>query len=316
MSVANIPFKFTNGETLDPKKINRNFQKIAKDVTDTKAQRFTYSSFVLNFDGITSADTAESRTFRINAPVAYDIVGVELQYYDGAASTITLTCTATGFQTVNLTTTASATTRAYSYKQQNSNVPVNTNCDFVLAVSAGTIETCKVIIHIRASRYVTVTGYEPSAVRAFASGETLDPAILNTEFSTIEAAVTDDTNQQNDLRIQVITRRNLVSPFPGTDNLVKIPSSSRIINKMDVVNVAAATNNFAASLLDETAASVGSGTANGGGTTTIARTSVTINDTQSVNLPATPASDYTLSLSRSGAGVATILVAYVVIYYT
>jgi hypothetical protein len=317
MSQAKIPFIFANGETLSPKKLITNFQQIAKDVTDVQAQRYSYSSFVLNYDGITSATAAEQRTFRICAPLAYEIVGVEIQYYDGAASTVTLTSTATGFISTSLTTTASATTRAYIYKNQNCRVAASTNCDFILAVSAGTVETCKVIVHIRASRFATAPAdYSPSDVPVIASGDTISAATLNTEFTEIETAVSADTANQQDLRIQVITRRSVVSPFPATDDTAVLPSSGRIIHSFDAYVVAALTNDFDVAINDETGSTIAGGTASANGTTSIAVKTVSVADTQTVDDPDDFNDDYQVVMSRSGAGVATIPLAYVVIYYT
>lgn len=312
-----IPFKFSNNETLSPKKLVANFQEISKQITKLQGKRYTYSSFVLTFDGITSADDVALRTFRIRAPLAYEVVGVEIQYYDNAASTVTLTSTASGFQTVTLTSSGSLTERAYIYKVQNCIVGSLTDTDFILAVSAGTVETCKVIVHIRSSRFsAEPANYTLSDVMAIPSGGTTSAANLNTEFSEVAAAVTADSASQQDLRIQVITRRNVVTPFPTTDTPIFLPSSGRSIHSMDATIVAVATNNVSATLRDETGGSVVSVSTVANGATTIVRTTASVNDTQSVDDPDDSADDYLITMSRTGAGVATIPLFYTVIYYT
>ena len=318
MTQARVPFIFASGETLSPKKIVSNFQQISKDVTDVQAQRYTYSSFVLDYSGIASADDVSLRTFRIRAPIAYEIVGVEIEYYDNAASTVVLSNATTGFTSVSLTSSGTLTTRAYIYKNQNCRVAASTNCDFILTPSAGTVESCRVKVHIRASRFSSAPAdYSPTDIPTFASGDTVDASVLNTEFTEIETATTADAANQLDLRIQVITRRNVISPVPTTDSVVRIPSSGRRIFQTDITIVAVATNNITATLRDETAVAVDTEVSVAAGATTISLVnSGTINDTQSVDAPQTSGSDYTMTFARSGAGVATIPLFYSVIYYT
>lgn len=313
---ARIPFTFDSLETLSPKKLMSNFQRMAKDVTDMQAQRYVYSSFVLPYDLISSAQSAISRTFRIRAPRSYTIVGVEIQYYQAAGVTLTLTSTATGFNTVTLASVALAT-RAYTYKVQNCNVAALTETDFVVGVTAGTVGACKVIVHIRSSRFASApVEYKPSQVISISSGEDLSASNLDAEFVEVQNAVVDDTANQSDLRIQVLSRRSVVSPFPSDDDRIRLFSSKRTLHSADVYVVAAATNDAVITIIDESAGTVGTATATASGTGSLARTTVSIADTQTKDDPDDSADDYKLIFSRSGAGAATIGLMYSVIYYT
>jgi hypothetical protein len=310
------PYRFSTNETLSPKKLIGNFQALAQLVTDKQAERYSYGSFVLDFDGVTSAADPSLKTYKITAPRAYDIVGAEVILYQATTASVTLSCSASGFTSISVDA-AGATTRSYSYKNQACHVNASTATNFILTVSAGTVTSCKVIIHYRSDRFSSApSNYTLSDVIAIRSGDTVSASDLNTEFTEIDTAVTAHTSNTSDLRIQVITRRAVISPFPTTDTDIRLPSSGRIINSFDVGVVAAVTNDFVATLNDEASVSVGSGTATAAGATTLATTTVSVNDTQTQDDPDDPTDDYTLVLSRSGAGAANILFGYVAIYYT
>lgn len=309
-------YNFATNETLSPKKLIGNFQALSQIITDKQAERFSYGSFVLDFDGVASADDVSLKTYKINAPRAYDIVGAEIILYQATTATVTFSSDATAFTSFSLAA-AGATTRAWTYKNQSVRVSASTATNFILTVSAGTVTSCKVIVHYRSDRFATSpANYILSDVLAIQSGDTVSATTLNDEFTEIDSAITAHTSNTSDLRIQVLTRRAVVSPFPTTDTEIRLPSSGRIINSFDVGVVAASTNNFVATLNDEAASPVGTGTATAAGATTLATTTVSVADTQSADDPDDPNDDYTLVLSRSGAGAANILFGYVAIYYT
>lgn len=317
--IPKIPFTFAANETLSPRKVLSNFQQTAKDVTDMQDQKYTYSSFVLNYDGITSAMSGSGEDdYFITPPRTFEIIGIEIEYYDDAASTITFSSSITGFIPITLTSTGTLATRAYTYKAVNITHEAGNGESYILNVSAGTVNTCKVTVHIRTNRFgytALPADYKLEDLPLLTDSTLASAATLNTEFSEVEAAVTADAANQEDLKIQVISRRNVISPVPTSDADFRIPSSNRTIHSwaLTIVN-AVATNNILARIRDEVPATVSSLTSVANGATDI-QTSGTISETQGLNAPQTTASDYKVDFARSGAGVATIPLVYVVLFY-
>lgn len=310
---ARIPYTFADGDTLSPSKLNTNIQRMMDDLHDAKKRRFRRTSFKLDFSGLSNTSGPSEFQYTIRLPAAYQIVGVELVVYEASGSTISLSNDVSGFLPISVAT-AGATSKASTVSNQTFAVASNTDVKWTLSNSnagAYTIERCYAIIHIRTARNTTDT---PSVVApSIPSGAAVDPATLNTFFSGYETDVATETSENNGWRVQVYTRRQMAAAFPTSDRDFRIPSSQQVLHSYDVSHTGAAGDNLTVAILDEAAATVATVTVNGSGFPPNASQGNLISDTQTLDAPQTPGSDYKVRFSRVGAGI--IPHAYAVLYF-
>jgi len=218
---ALVPHRFETADVLADDDVNKNLRAIASDIARSQGRRYTYCSVVIPIDGVADTDTAAERT--VPLPMAddgvsdaypIDVVGMELSVFSATGATWTATATDENGRTVVLsTTTAGATVEAYD----SSNVPLQVSSSFdlqfVLAGSAAnTITRGTLTLHLRMDRHQqnsgTLTTFTPALVGASTStaGATLD-----TELTNAQAAVTDDTAANLDLRCMCFMANDLAA---------------------------------------------------------------------------------------------------------
>lgn len=265
MSPPRIPFKFETGQQLSPTHLIGNFQQIANDVTKSQNRHWTYDSFELDFTGLASGSNLAERYFTIKAPKGYEILALELEVYQAAGQTISITCSATN-STVCSVTTAGATTKARKYQKQNGvKVALDTAVTFTYSSTSGTNTACRCIVHFRSSRWsnATRTEYTDTSVLQIASGDTVSATQLNTEFSSIESAVTADSDATHDLKIYVSSYRNVGTSDVSTQKRdLPLPAAGRTWSRMlsYIATAASSSDVFSWDLLDQNAASVATST--------------------------------------------------------
>lgn len=317
MTLARVPHVFATGETLSPSRINSNFEAIARDVKDVMDQRFSYSSFTLEWVGIADTADTELRSYYIQAPYAWEVVGVELVGYDGASVTCTLSATGftSGWENVAVAM-AGANTRAKQDANFVARAAAEANVKFTLSVSGtATIDRCYAVIHIRADRGnagQTYTEYRPSNALRVLPGAASSASELNTEFSTIETSVSQASAATRQMRIQVFTRRSFSSTV-ASDRAVRVPATGMTLRRLALYVVGAVGPTVTGAVLDETSTGVSSLSLATTGATSTASINGNTTDTQSFNDPDDTADDYYLRFTHSGVG--TVNLAYLVVFW-
>lgn len=307
-----IPFTFATGDTLAPTKLNDNFLQMALDLEEVLARKYFYSSFVLDWTGLTSGAPSAEHTFLIRAPFAYEIVGVEVVLYDASTpATLTITGAGTSFEPMVLTA-AGATTEVRDTSNNVVRVPANTEVSFTMDTWAGPMDKCYAVVHIRHDRAPATTYSRANAPR-FAAGESVAAAKLNTAFSDYETAVAADAAATNGMRIQVVTHRPMAVALAASDADTRIPATGRILHSYDLVNHGTVGNDVTITVLDEAAATVSTTTVAGAGTGGAKTQGVSVNQEQANTDPTTVADDWKLRFSRIGAS--SIDLAYTVMYW-
>lgn len=304
-----IPFLFSDGETLTPLKLSTNFKRIKTDIRNLLKRRYTYSSFSINLNGITSATAAEARTIQINPPRGFEIIGVEVNYYSGSGNVITIESgTNSDFESFSLTG-AGATTKVSKYKNQSSIVAANNDFSIKATQSAGTADGLKIIVHIRSDRF---TG-EPDefSFTEFTAGSIPLAATLNTLFTLAKTIVDDSDTNNKDLRIQIFIRPSIAVSLPTVDSVVKIPDSGKTLTKMTTGVFAPVGNTLTGTVTNKGGSTVFTNSVSSDGALKVS--SSTGSATQPDNLPETVASDWRLTFSRTGADV--LVNGYVVLYW-
>lgn len=236
MSVPMMPHRFVDGSTLDVEKINDNLDAGARDVNRNLGKRYTYSTMMWDLSGLTDASAEVLRAFAIRRPGAsntVEVVGVELVIYTATAVTWTVTCAHNGttdatWPALTLLTTASATTESLAESKNGVAIPSSsTDTTFTLSASAAsTITNGYLVIHLRCDRGdqgASHAGYTPTLLD---SSSSTAGSVVDTELTALAAAVTNDTNNDKDLRCECFVLRAVAS---GASYVFRCPSGARRI---------------------------------------------------------------------------------------
>lgn len=233
---AIVPNLFRTGGIVDAEAVNANLRQMSADVGRNLSRRYTYSQTIVPLSGIANTDPEAERTifFRLPLTTPIDLVAVEAVIYSASGATWTITVTNEAVTDSFTVATAGATTKAtgglsrlFSMQQAvaYSNAlwtPTSvTGYRFVMsASSASTITSGYLVLHFRADRAngANHDGYSPRPLQATTSsaGSTLD-----SELTSFAAAVTRDTNNDFDARIECYVARNF-----STTQTWNIPSGA------------------------------------------------------------------------------------------
>ncbi len=318
---ARDPIQLQDGQTFPPSVLATNFRALSNDIRSCMDKRYTYSSFTLDFSGLTDASAAALLTYTIPFHVLFDIVGIELVLYAATTNlaSVTLTPSIAAAPAVTVVP-AGATTKASSTKSCSASV-ISTAATFTLsAVSSGafTLTACKAVVHIRTDRgNLSNNDHTPYNITELPTpGRPFELAPVNTEFTNAGAALDRDLVNDQDVRIEVYTWRDLApGALASTDIDFRIPANGRVIDSMGVGLVCAATSTAGLDLRSPSASVLGT-TLVGAGITTL--TTGLLNGTevtQTGSYATGPTTDYVIRLSRS-AGTDALLFVYAVLYWT
>jgi hypothetical protein len=290
MTLPKIPFRFRPNETLVPSKLLQNFQRIAKDIEELKSRQVVRFSVALNFDGMTSATSADALKVNFSDIFQYvELEGIEVIYYHTAGVVLGISDSTSTLMTVEA---EGATTRTWAYKSQL-NVALTT---LNFAVASGTVTKLDVIVHCKSYRF---GGGRPSL---YELDEVLNgsftAANVNSEFTEIATEIADDTSNRAKPMFLLFHRRNFTS-LTNIDEF-RIPATGKAFTRMILRGMCAAgADTLTVTLKDKTGATVG-------GTLTIAATGADSSDTRALSetqpdTGSTTATDYKLVFSRTGA---------------
>lgn len=285
-----------------------------KFFNDLGRRRYVRKSFILNFDGVTDLDGAAVRTIRIRAPFPYQIIGCDLMCREASGNLTSVTLAGpTGFTPVTVLRNARTSVR------QASTVFSSTNADFVLSlttVGAMTLDRVYAVIHY----VVDLWGFlvpgdilPLSTLTRLEAGQPVLAADINNMVALYGSTLSNFVSEYaKRVGISVYTYRNIPAAVPVTDrDFLYMPNNNSFtLHSFDVVGTGLAANSFTVTALDNAFASLGAGTAAGGGVGSIVRTTVT----PGVNISAPVASLYRFRFSRVGAGA--FAVGHAVVYFT
>lgn len=276
------PYVFLPGETLSPSKVWANLRRLSLDVKSSMDRRYTYSSFVLDFSGLTDTSTAAEKRYSFTPPLAFDIVGMELEVYAASPLTsVSLVVTRSGLTSPVLAADVlGATTRSYTVSNFNFDAPASGQVSFTLTTNASstpwTLTSCKVIVHVRTDRGNDGANYDPYIPNLNGNvntGVLTSHTTLNTEFTSLAAAVARDTAHSSCMRMEMRTWRNIAAGAFTTDmDRWKLPAAGRASAQISGGVVCPNTSSVRFSWNDKTGAELGG---------------VTVVGTGSVNVPAT-----------------------------
>ncbi len=328
---AYMPHRFVTATNLDCERINDNLEEGARATQANLDRRYTYSHAEFPLDGVTDASATVLRQFAIRRPIAgqaVEIVSVEFVVYGAAGDTWTLACSDTTWPSiVAVTSTAdteswpstAAAALGFSFLRgpSTSNVPVSipsesTDVTFTVSCPTGaTITAGRIIVHLRCDRGNQGTshaGYTPTLID---SSSSTAASLLNTEITALTSAVSRDTTNDKDLRLETFAVRDLAN---SAALAVRMPSGARRIMRVQGYVVAAATETIEFALSgDITAILV---TVAGSGVT--ARTTggfTAITDVTQDDDPMDATDDLVVDISSHGGSVS-ILLAYINIWWS
>ena len=320
-----LPYKVSqvsNGETLYPSLLAKNFRRVQADLNNSMARKYVYSSATFDFSGVTDTSVFDELRFLFTPPVAFDIVGIEIEAFTTSApiSSITISSTISGFVTQTLAITTS--TLASKTDNFTASSAGNAQVGISLAVTAGstpwTLGACRVTVHYRTSRGNAGDVYTPYTPTLLPGPTTaINRASLNTEFSNLAAAVSNNTSANKCMRFSVYTLRSIAGAVPTSSADTRIPQTLRRVAKVDIGVVAGGASTWQVDF-GETAPSFGTqitATASPAAANTLAIGSTTVVVLQSFDVPNQASSDSLVRFSRfSGAVGAPLL--YAVVYFT
>ena len=217
---AVMPYTFRTGGIVDAEAINGNLRAGAGDVGRNLSRRYTYSQCVVPISGIANTSTVDQRTIFHRNPLA-TLVAVEAVIYSASGATWTIDISNGSTSDSFTVATAGATTkssgglsRMFSVSQGGSFVSalwspsIVSGNQFVLSCpTASTITHGYLVLHYRGDRAngADHSGYTPSLVQATTSSA---GSVLDTQLNNLAAAVTRDTNNAADFRIECFVARN------------------------------------------------------------------------------------------------------------
>lgn len=220
-----VPYTFRTGGIVDVEHVNGNLQQMSSDVGRNLSRRYTYCQTIVPLIGMVNTDTEAARTVFFRDPTAaIDLVAVEAVIYSASGATWTVTITNQTVSDSFTVDTAGTTTKAsgglnrlFSLQQATaySNAswsPTSvTGYRIVLSASAAsTITSGYLVLHFRGDRanLANHDGYNPTLLQATTSTA---GSVLDTQLTAFESAVTRDTTNASDFRVECFLARNFAA---------------------------------------------------------------------------------------------------------
>lgn len=217
---ALMPYTFRTGGIVDAEAINGNLRAASADVGRNLSKRYTYSQCIVPITGIANTDTQNQRTVFHRNPIM-SLVAVEAVIYSASGATWTISVdngsTSDSFTVATLGATTKATgglSRLFAASQAGnfsdplwSPTLVQGN-RFLLSCSTGsTITSGYLVLHYRGDRAFGSdhSGYTPTLLQATTSSA---GSVLDTQLSNFASAVTRDSTNATDLRVECFVARN------------------------------------------------------------------------------------------------------------
>jgi hypothetical protein len=290
-----------------------NFERMYKDLKYSRDRNITKSSFIVDFNAISNTTPEVQRTFIFDPPIDLIVNTIELEVVSsGSTATVTVSSNNPLFQSKSVSVTNVAGNRAY-LKISNPITALSSSSTTFIVTSTAAVSSVKLNIGIISQRLTKKSFL--SSLLSIEAGTTLANLVstLNSAFSSYETEVLANTNNQDDIRVEVITIRENTA-VGITREQTRIPSTGKKFDSIKCYLCCAVGSNLFVKLLDENSSTIASSTVSGSGTTSTTKQVISVTDTQTLDDLDTAASDYEISVSRDS-GVGTINWFYAVIYY-
>jgi hypothetical protein len=308
--LAKVPFKFFTGKFLSLYKMITNFQELSKYINDNHLKKYTYSDFTVDWSGFTESTTKE---IKVALPYNAELISCEISLEEptGVVSSVEVRADSTSLVTIEPQGAATLAKDA-----SNVHFPITANNAFnltlvVTASGAYTLDRCYVTFYFRTARGVT-TSYTLDKIPTISSGDNVDDAIIDAEFTEIAAAVANDTAQQTDARFEYYQFVSIPNPQPAHQIDFRIPGSGKFFDSIYCGVYCDVGTSVTVSIIDSLGGTVGSVTLPGAGVTTISTGQVATLNSQN-NDPSDTGEDYFIRFTRTGTGV--IRQAYAIVTY-
>lgn len=301
MSIPLVPNRLVDGGNLDVERINDDLRSISSDLSKSIARRYTYSRFFVDLSGMANTDTLVARQIPIatvtgTSPSFGEVIAVELVLCaaDTAVWTMSLVGGGQNWPSFTVTDSGSASTEATN----GSSVPVKfdaTGVTFQLDASGASTLSAQsyAVFHVRFDRFADdatgAAGWVPTPISATTSTAA---STINNALTAAAAAVTLDTNDANDIRVECYVVRNLAS---GSTTSWQSPSGQRARFSRAMWNVQTSGAGKKATFTVDGA----SFTVNGAGATSVAHGEGTLSGSETDD-PMTAASDGTVTIAAAG----------------
>lgn len=220
---ALMPYTFRNGGIVDAEAINGDLKAGSGDVGRNLARRYTYSQTIVPISGMVNSDTPEQRSVFFYLPQV-SIVAVEAVIYAATGATWTVSISNGVLSDSFSVAAAGATTKASgglsrlfaveqgaAFSKPLWNVPAPSGYLIELSASAAsTITSGYLVLHFRGDRAAGAdhSGYTPTLLQ---SGTSSAGSVLDTQLQALQSAVTRDTNNDSDFRVECFLVRNLTA---------------------------------------------------------------------------------------------------------
>ncbi len=315
---ALVPCAFHNLGNFDVDKINANLQIISDDIEDSTDQRYTYSRCIYSLAGITDTDTAVLRQFAIRRPgasKAVEIVSVELALTNSTTGA-TWTLSKVGDTTYPTLSAAGGGVDVEVYASSGVSTSVASEAtDTVLQIAADTttgktITAGYIVVHTRcdrANQNDTLGPYEPTFLDSTTSTA---QSVIQSEFDEIADVVADDTAADKDVRCDVFVTRSLAA---AASVVFRTQSGVRKLLRVEGYVVADNTETVTFTVASTSTTTVTFDVVGGTTSTRTVGGSDPGADATMADDPQTASTDLTITMAD--AGVATALLAYVVVWW-
>lgn len=317
-------YRFKDGPNFSPSAMLSNLRTAAHDINEARSRRYTYSSFVLDYTGVSSTTTTDALEYRFQAPWDYDIVGIELVAYasSNVSAVILQALNSGGSDAVDVRAEVTGVNvRAAAQFAGCINVPSSVENAFILSpvqTGAWTMNSCRVTVYIRTDRSSgSDWDLEDDQALLPRPGLTTSATDMNTILATGQASADALTGGMDiSQTLMVVSRRNLTAaPLAARELDNRIPASSRRLTHMQAGLVCAATSSMAFSFRDTAAASLSSFNVTGNGATNLRVSSLqTTPVTLAVTDPDDSNDDNYARINRNS-GTDTIVFAYLVLFF-
>ncbi len=311
--IPRIPFSFGAGFKLDPYKLTANFERMYKDLKYSRDRNITKSSFIVDFNAISNTTAEAQRTFTLDPPKDLIVNTIELEVVSsGSTATVTISSNNPLFQSKSVSVKNIAGNRTYLKISNPITAPSSTSTTFTVQSTAA-VSSVKLNIGIISQRLTKKSFL--SNLLSIEAGTTLASLVstLNSAFSSYETEVSANTNNQDDIRVEVITIREN-SGAGITREETRIPSTGKIFDSIKCYLCCGVGSDLSIKLIDENLSTIKSSTISGLGSTSTNKEVISVSDIQTLNDLDTSSSDYILSVTRDS-GAANIHWFYAVIYY-
>lgn len=314
-----VPHIFRTGETLDPDRLNENFEKMATNLHDVATRRYTHSVMRRQFESSTNASAAYFRQFHFTPPWGVEVVAFEIHVWGTADTVVTVTADSgvTGWVDQKVTA-AGATTRA----SQEGAAAAAASCYIDAAATAKfswsapgtwTINRMDFILHVRTDQHAAgLPEFTPPGLN---SGDADDAATLNTAFTSWATQYGLENTRTERRRIEVLqgALTNGASLLHSQDLVHLIPQTGSTLARVQLWAGTDTSRALDCDIYDELTANQGTATATGDGTD-LGSGEVTLNDSQEDDPLNASSKDWTMEFGAA-AGSGSVDDAYVVLFF-